>query len=410
MAASDHAILRGRTHIPTKRSLLELSSQDALLAHNKLLSKLEVALFVVEFTSLVAVSKSNHKSTESAIKNLEIQVGQLAKQLVDKPSRSFGANTENNPKEECKAVMTRGRRAIISEDEGRLVAENQELVVEEEKEEEKEEEEDKEDEKKRKSERAHEKKKKAAPSEGKKVPYPLVPSKKDKERHLARFLDIFKKLEITMPFGEALQQMPFYSKFLKDMLMRKIKYIHSDTIVVEGNCSVVIQRILPPKHKDLRSVTIPCSIGAVSVGKALIDLGASINLMSLSMCRRIGELEVIPTRITLQLADRSITRPYGVIEDVLVRFKHFTFPADFVVMDIEEDAEIPLILGRPFLLTASCVVDMGKGKLEMGIEDQKISFDLFDEEKKLLDQNVCLQVKEFAEEVLKVGTKFDPDP
>ena len=89
------------------------------------------------------VSKSNHKSTESAIKNLEIQVGQLAKQLVDKPSRSFGANTENNPKEKCKAVMTRGRRAIISEDEGRLVAENQELVVEEEKEEEKEEEEDK---------------------------------------------------------------------------------------------------------------------------------------------------------------------------------------------------------------------------------------------------------------------------
>ena len=98
------------------------------------------------------------------------------------------------------------------------------------------------------------------------------------------------------------------------------------------------------------------------------------------------------------------------IEDVLVRVKHFTFPADFVVMDIEEDAEIPLILGRPFMLTTSCLVDMGKWKLEMGIEDQKISFDLFDEEKQLLDQNVCLQVKEFGEEVLKVGTKFDPDP
>jgi len=116
------------------------------------------------------------------------------------------------------------------------------------------------------------------------VPYPLVPSKKDKERHLTRFLDIFKKLEISMPFGEALQQMPLYSKFLKDMLTRKSKYIHNDTIVGEGNCSVVIQRILPPKHKDPSNVTIPCSIGAVSVGKALIDLGANINLMSLSMC------------------------------------------------------------------------------------------------------------------------------
>jgi len=85
------------------------------------------------------------------------------------------------------------------------------------------------------------------------------------------------------------------------MLTKKSKYIHSDTIVVEGNCSAVIQRILPPKHKDPSSVTIPCSIGVVSVGKALIDLGANINLMLLSMCRRMGELEIMPTRMTLQL-------------------------------------------------------------------------------------------------------------
>ena len=97
------------------------------------------------------------------------------------------------------------------------------------------------------------------------MPYPLVPSKKDKERHLARFLDIFKKLEIKMAFGEALQQMPLYSKFLKDMLTKKHKYIHRENIVMEGNCCVVIQKILPPKHKDLGSVTIPCSIGEVAV-------------------------------------------------------------------------------------------------------------------------------------------------
>ncbi|KHN24603.1 hypothetical protein glysoja_042867, partial [Glycine soja] len=158
---------------------------------------------------------------------------------------------------------------------------------------------------------------------GVEVPYPVVPSKKEKDRHLARFLDIFKKLEITMPFGEALQQMPLYSKFLKDMLTRKHKYIHQENIIVEGNCSAVIQKILPPKHKDPGSVTIPCSIGEVNVGKALIDLGASTNLMPLSMCRRLGELEIMPTRMMLQLADRSITRPYGVIEDVLDRVKHF---------------------------------------------------------------------------------------
>ena len=189
-------------------------------------------------------------------------------------------------------------------------------------------------------------------------------------------MDIFKKLEITMPFGEALQQMPLYTKFLKDMLTKKNKYIYSDTIVVEGNCSAVIQRILPPKHKDPDSVTIPCFVVEVSVGKALIDLRANINLMSLSMCWRLGELEIMPTRMTLELADRSVTRPYGVIKDVLVQVKHLIFPVDFVVMDIEEDVDIPVILGRSFMSIASCVVDIGKKKLEMSLENQQITFDL----------------------------------
>ena len=183
------------------------------------------------------------------------------------------------------------------------------------------------------------------------------------------------------------------------MLTRKNKYIHSENIIMEGNCSAIIERILPPKHKYPGSVTIPCKIGEVSVGKTLIDSEASINLMQLSMCRRLGELEIMSTRMTLQLVDRSITWSYGVIEDVLVRVKHLIFPADFLVMDIEEDTYLPLILGRPFMPTASYVVDMGNKKLEIGTEDQKINFELFGEERKLLDQNICLEVKESEEKV-----------
>jgi len=97
-----------------------------------------------------------------------------------------------------------------------------------------------------------------------------VPSKKDKERHFARFLDIFKKLEITIPFGEALQQMRLYSKFLKDLLTKKGKYIHSDNIVVEGNCSAVIQRILPPKYKDPGSVQSLAQLVLCQLGKLLL--------------------------------------------------------------------------------------------------------------------------------------------
>jgi len=172
---------------------------------------------------------------------------------------------------------------------------------------------------------------------------------------------------------------------------------------VEGNYRAVIQRILQPTHKDPGSVTILCSIGSVSVGKALIDLGSSINLMSLSMCRRIGELEIMPTRMTLQLADRSITRPYGVLEDVLVKGKHFTFPEDFVVMDIEDDTEIPLILGHPFMLTASCVVDMGNGKLEMSVKDQKVTFDLLEAMKHPNDHKACFEVEKVEHEIAMVA-------
>ena len=112
-------------------------------------------------------------------------------------------------------------------------------------------------------------------------------------------MEIFKGLEITMPFGEALQQMPLYTKFMKDILTKKGKYIDNENIVVGGNCSAVIQRKLPQKFRDPGSVTIPCTIGKESIGKALIDLGASINLMPLSMCRRIGDLKIDPTKMTL---------------------------------------------------------------------------------------------------------------
>ena len=90
---------------------------------------------------------------------------------------------------------------------------------------------------------------------------------------------------------------------------------------------------------------------------------------------------------------------------MLVRVKHFILPADFVVMDISEDTNILVILGRPFMLSASCIVDMGKRKLELGCEDKKFDFDLFVEDKPALEHNVCLQVMEGGQEVLKVRTK-----
>ena len=128
-------------------------------------------------------------------------------------------------------------------------------------------------------------------------------------------------------------------------------------------CSAILQRKIPQKLKDPGSFTISCTIGDFNFNKVLCDLGASINLMPLSIFRKLGLGEVKPTTVSLQLADRSIKHPRGIIEDVLVKVDKFIFPADFIVLHMEEDREIPLILGRPFLATCRLLIDVHQGKL-----------------------------------------------
>ncbi|KAM6556393.1 hypothetical protein CsatB_003412 [Cannabis sativa] len=123
---------------------------------------------------------------------------------------------------------------------------------------------------------------------------------------------------------------------------------------------------IPPKLKDLRSFTIPCIIGGRDVGGALCDLGASINLMPMSIFKKLGIGEARPTTVTLQLADRSMAHPEGKIKDVLVQVEKFIFPADFIILDYEADREVPMILGRPFLATGRTLIDVQKGTLLCG--------------------------------------------
>ena len=108
--------------------------------------------------------------------------------------------------------------------------------------------------------------------------------------------------------------------------------------------------------------------------------------------------------MTLQLADRSIARPYGVIKDVLIQVKQLVFPTDFVVMDIEEDPDIPTILGRPFMSMTSCIVEMGKGKLELGVEDKKVSFNLFEAMKHANDNKACFDLDKVEKKIELAAT------
>ncbi|XP_050914652.1 uncharacterized protein LOC127129534 [Lathyrus oleraceus] len=152
--------------------------------------------------------------------------------------------------------------------------------------------------------------------------------------------------------------MPIYAKFMEYIISKK----HStdiDPIILTETCSVILQDMkIPMKKKDRGLVTIPCTIGDRKSKKALIDLGESVCLMPLSIYKKLGIGTVQDTRMTLQFAYRSVRRPYGIVEDVLVKIDKFFFPVDFVILEMPEDEEIPLILGRPFLETGRCIIDI----------------------------------------------------
>ncbi|XP_057760577.1 uncharacterized protein LOC130980955 [Arachis stenosperma] len=171
--------------------------------------------------------------------------------------------------------------------------------------------------------------------------------------------------------------MPLYAKFLKELITKKRNWEAKETIVLTEECSTIIQKKLPQKLKDPGSFQIPCIIGDITIEKALSDLGASINLMSLTMMRRMKIEEAKPTRMALQLADRTFKFPHGVVEDLLVKVGEFIFPADFVVLDMEEEANTSIILGIPFLATAGAIIDVQKGELVLRLHEEKMVFNVF---------------------------------
>ncbi|PNX79507.1 hypothetical protein L195_g035493, partial [Trifolium pratense] len=148
-------------------------------------------------------------------------------------------------------------------------------------------------------------------------PFPQRLRKAKEEKQFDKFIEIMKQLNINIPLIEAIQQMPNYSKFMKDVLTKRRRIGEFETVALTQECSQMVQGKIPPKLKDPETFTIPCTIGDVHVGQALCDLGASINLMSLSVFKKLGIGAARPTTVTLQLADRSICYPQGKIEDVL---------------------------------------------------------------------------------------------
>ncbi|XP_074292604.1 uncharacterized protein LOC141619486 [Silene latifolia] len=129
---------------------------------------------------------------------------------------------------------------------------------------------------------------------------------------------------------------------------------------------------LPQKLEDPGSFSILCTIGSIQIKRAQCDLGVSISLMPLKIFKKFKGFEPSPTRVSLQLADRSVRYPIGLVEDVPLKAGKLVIPYDFYVMDIPEDSKIPIILGRPYLATGGAMIDVKNGKLSFQVGDDKI--------------------------------------
>ncbi|KAL7605579.1 uncharacterized protein LOC111886763 [Lactuca sativa] len=199
-------------------------------------------------------------------------------------------------------------------------------------------------------------------------PFPsrLATSKKNMEGK--EILDTFRKVEVNIPLLDAIKQIPRYAKFLKELCTNKRKLKGNEKISMNENASAVLQRKLPPKCKDPGMFTVPCKIGDVTFSSAMLDLGASINVMPYSMYESLNVGPLSETSVIISLADKSSIFPRGVLEDVLVQVNQLVFPADFYVIDLDEQVSSKsgiILLRRPFLKMARTKIDVYVGSLTM---------------------------------------------
>ncbi|GJT15407.1 reverse transcriptase domain-containing protein [Tanacetum coccineum] len=209
------------------------------------------------------------------------------------------------------------------------------------------------------------------------LPYPSRLAKeniREKDDILAsKFMEIFRNLHFELSFADALIHMPKFAPMFKKMLNNKDKLIELTKTPLNENCSAVVLKKLPEKLGDPGRFLIPCDFSEFDSYLALADLGASINLMPLSIWKKLQLPGLTETKMVLELADRIISKPTGVAENVFVKVGKFYFPADFVVLDFIADPRVPLILGRPFLRTAHALIDVYEGEITLRNDDQSLT-------------------------------------
>ena len=213
-------------------------------------------------------------------------------------------------------------------------------------------------------------------------PFPQVLRRKKNSVNQTEMLEVLRQVKVNIPRLDMIKQVPTYAKFFKDLCtVKKGLNVNKKAFLTE-QVSAIIECKTLVKYKDPGCPTISVNIGGISVEKALLDLGASVNLLSYSMYKQLGLVELKPTSITLSLADRSIKIGFqGTIEDVLIQVDRFYYPVDFVVLDIEPVAiglnHVPIILGRPFLATSNAIINCRNGVMQLTFGNMTLELNIF---------------------------------
>ncbi|XP_051136524.1 uncharacterized protein LOC127255175 [Andrographis paniculata] len=221
-------------------------------------------------------------------------------------------------------------------------------------------------------------------------PYRLMkPAKSDKDKEI---IEMFKKVELSIPLLDAIKQVPCFAKFLKELCTKKKKLRGDENVLAGEIVSAVLQRKLPQRCGDPSMFVVPCKIGKMEIRRAMLDLGAAINVMPKSIFNSLNIGPLKETGIVIQLADRTNAHPEGIIEDVLVQVNELIFPVDFYVLDMHDENSpnpSPILLGRPFMCTAHTKIDVRTGTLTMEFEGVMKVFEVGEIRK--------LQLQEFEE-------------
>ncbi|XP_070023437.1 uncharacterized protein [Nicotiana sylvestris] len=297
---------------------------------------------------------------ELAIKNIDVKMGQISMSLNNYPHGILPTDMQVNPKDQGPKQLMAMILPCLGRNNTQIEVEKeadtaQEPVVE-----------------------VGSNKEKTQIIGKKRPPAPFLQrlAKYQKEKHYKKFLEIVKKIQVNIPLIDALKEMPSYAKMMKDLMSRKFDFQDLATVTLTQTCSVVVTRPVAEKLSDLGSFTIPCTIGNFAFAKALCDFGASINLMPLAIYKRLGIGRARAIYILLQLGDRTMKRPSGILDYVLIQVGKIVFPTDFVILDCKVDEEISIILGRRILATGRALIDCETGELKMRLNDEEIIFNV----------------------------------